>query len=80
MGLFDSFAELVAAAMPWETVEAEAPPEKSEEKDEGGDEVCCWLSFCFRGSGGGGISKRLIEGMGGRRWGLGLGLRLWDAG
>lgn len=36
MGIFDSFAELVAAAMPWETVEAEAP-EKPEEKDEGGE-------------------------------------------
>ena len=42
MGFFD----LLAAAMPWETVEAEAPEEK-EEKDDG--EVC---SFLFLEMGG----------------------------
>lgn len=38
------FFELLAAAMPWETVEAEAP-EKPEEKDEG-SEVCGSFRFC----------------------------------
>jgi ubiquinol-cytochrome c reductase subunit 6 len=33
MGFFDSWSELVAAATPWSTVEAEAP-EKPEEKDD----------------------------------------------
>ena len=37
MGLF----ELLAAAMPWETVEAEAP-EEPEEKDDGA-EVCAFV-------------------------------------
>jgi hypothetical protein len=41
MGFFDSFSELVAAAMPWETVEAEAPEEKEEK-----DEVWFFLYFC----------------------------------
>jgi hypothetical protein len=47
MGFFDSFSELVAAATPWSTVEAEAP-EKTEEKDDA--EVCL---FCALGSIGG---------------------------
>jgi hypothetical protein len=35
MGFFDSFSELVAAATPWSTVEAEAP--EKPEKDEGAE-------------------------------------------
>ena len=32
MGFFDSWSDLVAAATPWNTVEAEAPKEDEEEK------------------------------------------------
>jgi len=44
MGFFDSFNELMAAATPWATVEAEAP-EKPEEKDDG-SEVCSFGPAC----------------------------------
>jgi hypothetical protein len=52
MGFFDSFSELVAAAMPWETVQAEAPEAEDEEKNEAG-EVCVLFSSvpCFADAG-----------------------------
>jgi hypothetical protein len=38
MGFFDSLSDIVAAATPWSTVEAEAPTTAS--KDKGEVEVC----------------------------------------
>lgn len=44
MGFFDSWSDMVAAATPWSTVEAEAPA-KEEEKEEDKEKVCLMCLF-----------------------------------
>ena len=41
MGIFDSWTEILEAALPWSTAEAEVPVKEKEE--EGEEEVCCDL-------------------------------------
>jgi len=41
MGFFDALSDLLEAATPWSTVEAEAPAE--DKKDEENGEVCVFL-------------------------------------
>ncbi len=48
MGFFDSFSDLLEAALPWSSAEAEA---QKEEEDE--DVTVCLLSCCARAVGGG---------------------------
>lgn len=85
MGFFDSFSELVTAATPWSTVEAEAP-EKPEEKDDGA-EVCVVFCFCGLQIWDRRLGSLRICGQVGSWWGCirvddgdGMGRRRWMSG
>jgi hypothetical protein len=57
MGFFDSWSDLVAAATPWSTLEAEAPA--TEEKEETSEVSVCFLSAL------GGVCRRMdLRGIG----------------
>lgn len=63
MGFFDSFSDLLEAALPWSSAEAEAPKDDDEVKV--GNSLCLYVMLSS------GLAEVGYNGMGGRNWDVG---------